>query len=138
MIQPGHFLATYPEPIAGLGEHLRCLVKEAVPGAFEAVYIGWRLIGYRRLDGAGSRYFCFIAPFDDRVALGFEWGALLTAPRGITLTGSGKQVRQVLLRPGGAIPKPQLEALVREASELSLLPQQLLRERLGVGRVSRP
>lgn len=70
MLEPEPFLRTDPEPIARLGERLREVVKGAVPGALEAVYTGWRLIGYRRPERAGSRYFCFIAPFEDRVALG--------------------------------------------------------------------
>ena len=62
----------------------------------EAVYTGWHLIGYRVREGRRSRYFCFVAPFEDRIGLGFEYGVLLTNDAGL-LEGGGTQVRYVTI-----------------------------------------
>jgi hypothetical protein len=49
-------------------------VKETVPNGKEAVYTGWKLIGYRVKVGKRDAYSCLIAPFDQRVVPGFEDG----------------------------------------------------------------
>jgi hypothetical protein len=73
-------LPTFPPEVRQLAEELRSLVKQAVQEALEAVYPGWRLIGYRVPIGKRSSYFGFIAPFDDKVFLGFEYGAPARGP----------------------------------------------------------
>jgi hypothetical protein len=55
-LTPEAFLATYPAAVAALAETLRQLVKASVPNVAEAVYPGWKLIGYRLLDRPGGRY----------------------------------------------------------------------------------
>jgi PAS domain S-box-containing protein len=74
---PEAFFAAFPPNIRAIAEDLRSLVKETVPSVIEAVYPGWRLIGYRVVIGKRSAYFGFIAPFEDKVFLGFEYGAFL-------------------------------------------------------------
>jgi hypothetical protein len=83
----------------------------------EAVYTGWRLIGYRLREGRRSRYFCFIAPFVDRVALGFEYGVLLTNDAS-RLEGTGTQVRHVTIRCIEDIREQELAALIAEAATM--------------------
>jgi hypothetical protein len=61
------------------------------------------------------RYFCFVAPSPDRVALGFEYGVLLTNDTGL-LEGDGTQVRYVTLRRAEDIREPELAALIAEAA----------------------
>lgn len=97
--------------IRAVANRLRRLVLAEVPEAEEAGYPGWRLIGYR-----APSYFCFVAPLDDHVRLGFEHGAKLDDPDGL-LEGSGKQVRYVVVRPGVAPDAAALRALIRRAHE---------------------
>ena len=108
---PEQFLATFPPEIRALANQLRSLVTRTVPEVDEAVYTGWCLIGYR----VRSRYFCFIAPFEDRVALGFEYGVLLANDAGL-LEGTGTQVRHVTIRHVQDIREPDLAALIAEAA----------------------
>ena len=112
---PEQFLATFPPEIRALANQLRALVTRTVPEVDEAVYTGWHLIGYRVRDGRRSRYFCFIAPFEDRVALGFEYGVLLANDAGL-LEGTGTQVRHVTIRHVQDIREPELAALIAEAA----------------------
>lgn len=111
---PEQFLATFPPEIRVLANQLRALVTRTVPEVDEAVYTGWHLIGYRVRDGRRSRYFCFIAPFEDRVVFGFEYGVLLTNDAGL-LEGTGTQVRQVTIRHVEDI-REELAALIAEAA----------------------
>jgi hypothetical protein len=113
-LTPEAFLATYPPAVAALAEALRQLVKASVPTVAEAVYPGWKLIGYRLLDRPGGRYFCFIAPLVDEVRLGFEYGVELQPHR--LLEGSGTQVRYVPVRSAEMIDPEQLAPLIAEAA----------------------
>jgi hypothetical protein len=112
---PEQFLAAFPPAIQALADQLRALVKQTVPNVDEAVYVGWHLIGYRVRDGSRSRYFCFVAPFEDRVALGFEYGVLLTNDAGL-LEGDGTQVRYVTFRRAEDVRDQELAALIAEAA----------------------
>jgi hypothetical protein len=113
-LSPEAFLATYPAAMAALAETLRQLVKASVPNVAEAVYPGWKLIGYRLLDRPGGRYFCFIAPLADEVRLGFEYGVELQ-PHDL-LEGSGTQVRYVPMRSAEMIDPKRLAPLIAEAA----------------------
>jgi hypothetical protein len=112
---PEHFLAAFPAEIRDLADKLRTLVKRTVQDVDEAVYTGWRLIGYRVREGRRSRYFCFIAPFEDGVTLGFEYGVLLSNDAGL-LEGTGTQVRSVTIREFQDIREQELTALIAEAA----------------------
>jgi hypothetical protein len=112
---PEQFLVTFSADIQTLAGHLRALIKRTVPNADEAVYTGWRLIGYRVRDGRRSHYFCYIAPFADRVTLGFEYGVLLSNDAGL-LEGTGTQVRYVTIRELEDLREQELTALIAEAA----------------------
>lgn len=76
----------------------RARLLRVVPDAVEQVRLGWRVIAYRVPTGkSSSRYFAFIAPYDDEVRLGFERGIDLDDPHEL-LRGNGKQVRYISLR----------------------------------------
>ncbi|HEY3232584.1 MAG TPA: DUF1801 domain-containing protein, partial [Roseiflexaceae bacterium] len=107
--------AAFPTEIQELAERLRQLVKRTIPNTSEAVYPGWRLIGYRQHDGGRSRYFCFVAPLPDRVVLGFEYGVLLSNDSGL-LEGDGTQVRYVTVHRPEDIREQALIALIVEAA----------------------
>jgi hypothetical protein len=112
---PQQFLAAFPPAIQVLADQLRALAKRTIPNVDEAVYVGWHLIGYRVREGRRSRYFCFVAPFEDRVALGFEYGVLLKNDAGL-LEGDGTQVRYVTIHRVEDIREPELAALIAEAA----------------------
>ena len=115
---PDQFLAGLPPQIQELAQRLRRLVKHTVPNVTEAVYPGWKLIGYRVKAGRRDAYFGFIAPLVDRVLLGFEYGVWLSDPRQL-LGGDGKQVRQVTIRGSAGIRQAELAALITEAARIA-------------------
>jgi hypothetical protein len=112
---PEQFLAEFPPEIQALANQLRVLIKQTIPNVDEAVYPGWHLIGYRLREGKRSRYFCFVAPHPDRVALGFEYGVQMTNDAGL-LEGNGTQVRYVTIHQPEDIREQELGALIAEAA----------------------
>ncbi len=129
-VSPDDFLRLYPPAIGALAQSAGTLIRQAVPEAHEEVRLGWRLIGYRTGPPPQGRYFAFVAAFDDRVHLGFEYGALLPGQTE-WLEGTGSQVRFVRLRPGEPLPGAELRALIQEAAALAELPKEVLRLRLA-------
>jgi hypothetical protein len=115
---PEQFLATFPDEIRAHANQLRALIRRIVMDVDEAVYPGWRLIGYRVRNGRRTRYFCYIAPFEDRVTFGFEYGVLLNNDAGL-LEGTGTQVRYVTIREPKDIREQELTALIAEAAAVA-------------------
>jgi hypothetical protein len=116
---PDEFLSGFPSPIQSLANKLRALVKETVPSLNEAVYPGWKLIGYRVKKGRRSAYFCFIAPFENRIMLGFEYGIQLFDPE-LRLEGEGTQVRYLTVREQEDIQPEIFRAFIAEAAQIAL------------------
>ncbi len=119
---PDELLAQFNPEMQALGNRLRRLIKAAVPEAIEAVYVGWKLIGYRAKVERKEVYFGFIAPFPDRVVIGFEWGVLLADPDRL-LSGEGRQVRQVTMRQARDIKARALKRLIAAAVQAAALPR---------------
>lgn len=119
---PEQFLSGFPPAIEDLAQRLRRLVTRTVPNTTEAVYPGWRLIGYRVKAGRRDAYFGFVAPFVDRVLLGFEYGILLADPSRL-LEGDGKQVRHVTIRRAQDIRPKEVVALIAEAARVAVAPK---------------
>jgi hypothetical protein len=121
-LTPEQFLSEFPPPIRDVADQLRVLVKQTLPNVAEAVYPGWRLIGYRVKESGREVYVGFIAPTPEHVALGFEYGVLLSDPHGL-LEGNGNQVRYVRVKSPEDI-RPKLFAeLIREAAQVAALPK---------------
>ncbi len=116
---PEEFLSAFPPEIQRLANELRVLVKETVPNVKEAVYTGWKLIGYRVKKGRSDAYFCFIAPFENRVMLGFEYGVQLFDPN-LWLEGDGTQVRYLTVREQDDIEAEAFRAFIAEAAQIAL------------------
>jgi hypothetical protein len=116
---PDEFLSNFPSTIQFLANELRGLVKETVPHVNEAVYPGWKLIGYRVKKGRGNAYFCFIAPFDNRIMLGFEYGIQLFDPE-LRLEGEGTQVRYLTVREREDIQPEIFRVFLVEAAQIAL------------------
>ena len=118
-LTPDEFLSTFPAEIQKLANALRVLVKETVPNVKEGVYTGWKLIGYRVKKGRSDAYFGFIAPFDNRVMLGFEYGVQLFDPN-LWLEGDGTQVRYLTVREEEDIEPEVFGAFLAEAAQIAL------------------
>jgi hypothetical protein len=116
---PDEFLSTFPPEMQTLANDLRALIRETVPNLKEAVYTGWKLIGYRVKKGRGDAYFCFIAPFPNRIMLGFEYGIQLFDPD-LRLEGEGTQVRYLTVRESGDIEPEVFGAFIAEAAQIAL------------------
>ena len=114
------YLAPYPPPIRDRCHELRLLIKETIPGVQEALYRGWQLIGYKTPAGSGKRYFCFIAPYDDRVRLGFEWGVLMADEAGL-LQDTGTQIRSLYLDETAVLDHDLLARYIQEAAQVARL-----------------
>ncbi len=85
----------------------------------EAVYTGWKLIGYRVKKGRKDAYFCFIAPFPNRIMLGFEYGIQLFDPN-LRLEGDGTQVRYLTVREKEDIDPKSFRVFIAEAAQVAL------------------
>jgi len=118
-LTPDEFLSTFPPEIQKLANELRALVKETIPNVKEAVYTGWKLIGYRVRKGKQNAYFCFIAPFENRIMLGFEYGIQLFDPT-LRLEGEGTQVRYLTIRGQEDIEPEVFRAFIAEAAQIAL------------------
>ena len=116
---PDEFLSGFPSQVQFLANELRGLVKETVANVNEAVYPGWKLIGYRAKKGRRSAYFCFIAPFENRIMLGFEYGIQLFDPE-LRLEGEGTQVRYLTVREQEDIQPEIFRAFIVEAAQIAL------------------
>jgi hypothetical protein len=116
---PEEFLSTFPPEIQALAAELRALVKETTPNMKEAVYTGWKLIGYRVKQGRRDAYFCFIAPFPNRIMLGFEYGIYLFDPE-LRLEGEGTQVRYLTIREKEDIRPEVFRLFIADAAQIAL------------------
>lgn len=116
---PEEFLSTFPPEIQELANELRVLIKETLPNVKEAVYTGWKLIGYRVKKGSRDAYFCFIAPFPNRVMLGFEYGIQIFDPS-LRLEGDGTQVRYLTVREKEDIERECFRVFIAEAAQIAL------------------
>jgi hypothetical protein len=118
-LSPDEFLSTFTPDMQALANELRLLVKETVPNVNEVVYTGWKLIGYRVRQAKRDAYFCFIAPFPNRIMLGFEYGVQLFDPN-LRLEGDGTQVRYLTVREKEDIDLESFRAFIAEAAQIAL------------------
>ncbi len=139
-IPPEAFLAAYPEATREGAAVFRALVRRAIPTVSERVRLGWRIIGYDVPHRRRGVYFAWIMPQVEHVHLGFTYGVLMHDPDRL-LEGDVTRARWVTLVPGQRLADaPRVEALVREAARVALLPRQvrlaslLDREMLGTSR----
>lgn len=113
-----HFVQDVPDEIQEITEELRKVLKQAGLTLEERVYPGWRLIGYRVVKEKKSHYFTCVAPFLDKMVLGFEYGRWLADPTN-SLEGSGTQVRHLIFRSMKHIKGDILLPLILEAASLA-------------------
>ena len=113
------FLRQYPGDVREIASDLRGLIRKTLPDVREAVYPGWKLIGYRVVENKRDAYFCYIAPAEDRVFLGFEYGTLMSDPDRL-LMGDTKQVRHVVFVRRNDILPEKLSRLITEGAMTAL------------------
>jgi hypothetical protein len=104
-------LQTHSPDIQAVVATLRRLILETIPNTAETANPGWHSINYRH---PRQGYVCGLFPTHDSVIFVFEWGILLPDSDGV-LEGSGKQVRNIILRPGDNIPAESIKKLLLEA-----------------------
>jgi hypothetical protein len=121
-IPPEALLEDFPPPMQAIAHRLRAIVKRAQPEAIERVRPGWRLIGYDLPVGRKAIYFAYVAPENEHVHLGFEWGILMDDPDG-RLLGQGitRQVRWLTLRSEREIDEAAFAALVNEGARVATM-----------------
>jgi hypothetical protein len=112
------YLEKFPTEIKIIANKLRDIILDTIPNINEAVYTGWKLIGYKIIKGNKSFYFCFIAPFDNKVNLGFEYGYKMT--ENILLKSAGKQVKYVEFEALSQINIQEIQQLIGEAAMLAV------------------
>jgi hypothetical protein len=124
-IPPEALLEGFPGPAQATAHSLRALMREAVPGAWERVRVGWHLIGYDLPERRYGLYFAYIAPEPAHVHLGFEYGAFMDDPEGL-LRGGGvtKQVRWLTFERADDVRREATIALIREAARVAMLTRQ--------------
>jgi hypothetical protein len=106
-------LQSHNPDIQAIVAALRRLILETIP-ATETANPGWHSINYRHPQ---QGYVCGLFPTQDTVIFVFEWGILLPDPDGV-LEGSGKQVRNIILRSPDEIPAESIKTLLLEALKL--------------------
>ncbi len=108
-----------------LSNHLRALVKQALPESSEQVKTGWKLIALYVPGRSKSVKFGFILPHADSVSFGFDWGVLLDDPDGVLLGADErlKQVRYLSYRSIRDLKTRTAMRFVNQAAELSSMPR---------------
>ncbi len=111
------FIARYPRRMQQLVAALRRIIRKSVPDVLEAVNARQDLITYRVPDEGGtkSHYFCHIAPSEEHIRLGFEYGVQLADPARL-LIGKGKRTRYILINKSSDIPPEEVGMMVAEAA----------------------
>ncbi|MEK6566440.1 MAG: DUF1801 domain-containing protein [Bacteroidota bacterium] len=113
------YLEEFPKDIQAIASKVRALILRAFPDVLERVYPGWKLVGYRVLQDSKSYYFGFVAPFADKVVLGFEYGRLLSDSHQI-LKGKGTQVRHITFAKASQIKPNILVPMILEAASIAM------------------
>ena len=123
--QLASYFAKYEPAMVKLGEALRAKLRARLPGLFEIVYVYERqhslVISYSPTEH-GYEGLCSFALYPNKLHLYFPQGALLSKsdPKKL-LQGSGKTVRQVVLRSVADFERAEIEALLAAALKLAKL-----------------
>jgi len=101
--------------VQAISRHLRQLIIDIFPEVIEVPWPKQRIAGYGVGPKKMSEHFCYIGIQNNRVNLGFFYGADLSGQEGL-LEGTGKKLRHVKVKS-----MEQAEhASVRELIELSI------------------
>jgi hypothetical protein len=116
------FMARYTPEIASRAVAVLAKMRELLPGAIEMVYDNYNalVIGFGPTDRP-SQAILSIALYPRWINLFFLNGAKLADPRKL-LKGSGKQVRNVVLKSVSDLDEPGVRYLIEQAVENSAEP----------------
>lgn len=106
-------LARYPEQVQAVSREVCAMVRRAMPGAHEIVYLTQNHIGYGT-SASRRDLACYVCPLRDYVRLGFFYGTSLDDPQRL-LVGDGVRLRHIKLRSVEEARRPAVEDLVRDA-----------------------
>jgi hypothetical protein len=108
-------LAKRSPDVAALANAVRALILDVLPGAFEVVWTRQGIAGYGTGPKKKTEHFCWIAPANAHVSLGFNYGAELPDP-GELLEGTGRLFRHVKLASAVDVRRAALRKLVTAAT----------------------
>ncbi len=108
------FLAAYSSDVQTFSQHLRTLVKSALPDAHEILDTGQNYISYA-FTGTSTDRIVFIEPMKNHVRLGFVRGSQLPDPNRL-LIGEGKWLRHTKVRTLREADRPALLYLLFAAN----------------------
>ena len=109
-------LAVSTPEIRALAQQVRALIIKVMPDVVEVPWPRQRIAGYGVGPKKMSEHFCYIAPQQGYVNLGFNYGAELPDPEGL-LEGSGKLLRHTKITALADIERPALRRLLEVASK---------------------
>ncbi len=115
---PDDFLKRFPARIQALANRMRAAVKKSGLDMEESVSLGWQLIAYKLIKGKRRKYFCFIAPTEERVALGFQQGTALLDASGL-LESNEVHIRRIIVRGARDVKVRLFAEYTREAAEIA-------------------
>ena len=108
-------IASAPPEIQALAQAARALLADVMPGVTEVPWARQKIAGYGVGPKKMSQHFCYIAPFKKHLNLGFMYGARLPDPENL-LEGKGADLRHIKIRSAADLERPELRALIEEAS----------------------
>jgi hypothetical protein len=104
-----------------LAKKIRALIYQVMPQVTEVVWTQQKNAGYGTGPKKMSEHFCWIAPFQHHVLLGFNYGSELPDPTHL-LEGTGKLFRHVKLRSADELHNPAVRTLLEVASKYRVPP----------------
>ncbi len=105
-----------PVDVQEMARKLRQLIVAVYPDVVEVPWPRQKIIGYGVGPKKMSEHFCYIGVHQNRVNLGFYYGADLADPDAL-LEGTGKKLRHVKIRDVDEINRPAVESLLRQSLE---------------------
>lgn len=108
-------LAGFSPAVQTVAGEARALIYALLPPVVEVVWAKQKTIGYGTGPKKMSEHFCWLAPYNKHVVLGFNYGAELPDPTHI-LEGTGKLFRHVRLETVADVRQPAVEALIKVAT----------------------
>ncbi|MBK8905493.1 MAG: DUF1801 domain-containing protein [Anaerolineaceae bacterium] len=109
-------VSTATPEVANLARQARSLIQDVMPNVVEVVWLTQRISGYGVGPKKMSEQFCYIALFQNRINLGFYYGADLPDPQNL-LEGTGQSMRHLKISRPEQLENPALRDLVVAASK---------------------
>jgi hypothetical protein len=98
-----------------LARRAKQIIQDAMPGVVEVVWLTQNIASYGVGPKKMSEHFCYIALFQERINLGFSYGADLADPE-TGLAGTAKALRHIKIAQPEQLENPALHQLVVTAS----------------------